>query len=160
MRLFKPYAHLKNVVDIDSVMLKNLGIKAVLLDVDNTIASYTSKEPIEGVSRWLKGLAETGIRVYIVSNNFKKRVGAIAAKFSLPFIHFAVKPAPFGFIRAKRALGVKSSECLVVGDQIFTDILGANLGGMKSVLVDPVEIENGLSYRVRRHFEKKIRHKY
>lgn len=159
MRIFRPTAHYGSVTEIKPGMLRDMNIKAILLDVDNTLTSYTSKEPLPGTLNWAKMLQEEGFRVYIVSNNFKSRVSQISEKYGLPFVHFALKPFPIGFKKARRALGLKNGECLVVGDQIFTDILGANLGRMQSVLVDPIEEEDGFTFQVRRYFEKFIRPK-
>lgn len=157
MSLFRPTAFCDKVTDISVKMLKSLEVDTLFLDVDNTIASYTSKEPAPGVMEWLNRVQKSGYRVYIVSNNFKDRVSRISEKFGLPFVSFAMKPLPTGFLKAKRVTGDKGRRCLVVGDQVFTDILGANLSGMKSVLVKPIEHETSASFRVRRHFEKRIR---
>ena len=159
MSLFRPTLVCEKVTDITPQMLQKLEIKAVLLDVDNTLTSYISKKPIDGSIEWAKNLQKMGYLVYIVSNNYPKRVGEIAEKFDLPYVSFALKPSPFGFRKARKQIGIKGSDCLVVGDQIFTDILGANLGFMKSVLLTPIEIENGFTIKIRRHFEKSIRNK-
>ncbi|MDO4458480.1 MAG: YqeG family HAD IIIA-type phosphatase [Clostridia bacterium] len=153
-----PTLQLSRVTDINPQLVKSMGIKAVLLDVDNTITSYISKEPFPGSIDLIRNLEAEGIKVYIVSNNkSKKRIKAVAEKFSLPFVNVAMKPFPVGFIRAKLALKVKFRECLVVGDQIYTDIIGANLCGMQSILLEPIEVETGWTFKIRRHFEERIR---
>ncbi len=157
MPVLKPTYKCNLVTDIKAEKLKEMGIKLVLLDVDNTITSYVSKNPIEGSIDWIKNLQKNDFLVYIVSNNFEERVSSIAKKFDLPYVSFAMKPLPKGFSVAKKALGVKSSECVVVGDQIFTDIMGANMGKMKSILVNPIEVETGFSYKLRRKLETKTR---
>lgn len=157
MRLLRPTVFCSKVTCITVEMLKALEVDTIFLDVDNTIASYTSKEPAAGVMEWLKNLQNSGFRVYIVSNNFKDRVSRISQKFGLPFISFAMKPLPIGFIKAKSITGSKGKRCLVVGDQVFTDVLGANLSGMKSVLTEPIEAEKSAGFKIRRHFEKYIR---
>ncbi|MEG1427423.1 MAG: YqeG family HAD IIIA-type phosphatase [Oscillospiraceae bacterium] len=159
MRIFTPTLHCKRATDITAEMLEQMNIKAVLLDVDNTLTSYTSKEPLAGTREWTSDLLQKGYAVYIVSNNFKERVSHISGKYALPFVSFALKPFPIGFGKARRVLGLKNRDCLVVGDQIFTDILGANLGHMQSILVDPIEEENGLTFRIRRKLECFVRGK-
>lgn len=159
MKLLKPTLHCGKVTDISGEMLEKMQVKAILLDVDNTLTSYTSKKPITGTIEWVHHMEEQGYRVYIVSNNFKERVSHIASLFSLPFVSFALKPFPLGFKKARDGMGIHSRDCLVVGDQIFTDILGANLGGMQSVLVDPIELEKGFTFEIRRYFERFIRPK-
>lgn len=160
MALFKPTYAFNRVTDITLEFLEEIEVKAILLDVDNTIVSYVSKTPIDGSLSWVESLEAAGYKVYIVSNNYRDRVTAVAKTFSLPFTYLGLKPLPFGFMRAKKAMSVRSKDCLVVGDQIFTDILGANLSGMKSVLLTPVEIETGWNYKLRRNLEKKLKRKY
>ncbi|MFI3325450.1 MAG: YqeG family HAD IIIA-type phosphatase [Clostridia bacterium] len=157
MGLLKPTLSLKTINDLNIDILQKLDIKLILLDVDNTIASYISKDPVAGSLNWIKEVKSAGYIVYIVSNNYEKRVSAIAEKFQLPYISFAAKPMTIGFTKARKKLKLKKHECLVVGDQIFTDILGANIASLKSVLLEPIELETTLSIKIRRHFEKKLR---
>ena len=160
MGLLRPSCVCGKVTDISEALLRRLEIKGILLDVDNTLTSYSSKEPAEGTVEWAAALREKGYRIYIVSNNFRERVEPMARRYGFQFISFAMKPLPVGFLRAKGQLGVKSRNCLVVGDQIFTDILGANLCGMRSVLLEPIELEPGASFRVRRKLERPLRKKF
>lgn len=160
MGLFCPTAMREGVTGLTPEFLRGMGVEALLLDVDNTIATYTSHTPAEGAVEWARKMVESGFRVIIVSNNYKKRVGPFAHKFGLDFISFAMKPLPFGYLRARRRLGVKRRECAIVGDQIFTDVVGANLCRMQSVLLTPIEPEEGLSFRIRRYFEQGLREKF
>ncbi len=160
MSIFQPTAMKRRITDITPQFLQKLGSEAVLLDVDNTIATYTSHEPMEGAVEWAQQMVESGFRVMIVSNNYKKRVAPFAARFGLDWISFAIKPLPFGYLRAKRRLKASLDHCVIIGDQIFTDVIGANLCGMKSILLSPLEPEEGVSFRVRRHFERGLRKKY
>lgn len=160
MHIFRPTALGERVTDLTPDFFHGLGVTALLLDVDNTIASFTSHEPLPGTVEWGKAMVEAGFRVVIVSNNYKKRVSAFAEKFGLSWISFAMKPFPFGYLKARRMLKVKCRECAIVGDQIFTDVVGANLIGMKSVLLKPIELEDGISFRVRRYFERPLREKF
>ena len=160
MAIFRPTAIRQGLTDLTPEFLTGLGARALLLDVDNTVASYTSHEPIPGAVEWARRMVEAGFRVLVVSNNFKKRVRPFASKFGLDCISFAMKPFPFGYLKARRLLKVKCRECVIVGDQIFTDVIGANLCGMKSVLLTPIEEEEGFSFRVRRYFEKGLRERF
>lgn len=157
MGIFTPTAVRPRAIDLTPDFFAGLGVKAVLLDVDNTIAAYTSHEPVPGAVEWTRTLTEAGFRVLIVSNNYKKRVGPFAARFGLDFISFAMKPLPFGYLKARRRLKMKCRQCAIVGDQIFTDVVGANLCGMRSVLLTPLEPEEGFTFRVRRFFERGLR---
>lgn len=160
MGIFSPTAVRRRVTDLSPQFLSSLGVGAVLLDVDNTIATYTSHTPIPGAIEWAHRLVEEGFRVVIVSNNYKKRVGPFAARFGLDFISFALKPLPFDYLKARKKLKMKCRDCVIIGDQIFTDVVGANLCGMRSVLLTPIEPEEGLSFKIRRYFERGLRAKY
>lgn len=159
MALFSPTAAVDRVTDITPELLKSLGIKAVLLDVDNTLAEYGSQNPLEGSVEWSRAMTQAGIKTIILSNNFKERVEPFAAKYGIPFLCFSLKPLPFAYWRAARILGAKRREAAVVGDQVFTDVIGANLAGMKSILLVPIRMEHSLSFRIRRRLELPVRRK-
>lgn len=160
MGLFRPTAVKPRAAGVTPELLHRLGVRAVLLDVDNTIAAYTSHEPAPGAVEWVRGLEDAGFRVVIVSNNYKSRVAPFAARFGVGFISFAVKPLPFGYIRAARMLGLRCRDCVIIGDQVFTDVAGANLCGMRSVLLEPIGPEDGWTFRVRRRLERGMRQKF
>ncbi len=160
MALFRPTGTLHCLTELTSDMLRSMAVSAIVLDVDNTMAAHGSQQPFEGVVEWTRRLTGDGIKLIVVSNNFEKRVAPFADKFQLPFISFACKPSPFGYLRAKKLAGVRVKDCLVVGDQIFTDILGANLCGMKSVLLDPLAPDTSPTVRFKRSLEKRLRPRY
>lgn len=157
MAIFTPSAALRRVTDVTEPLLRSLGAEALLLDVDNTLALDGSREPLSGTVEWSVKIRGEGFRVMILSNNFKGRVEPFAAKYGLPFFCMAMKPLPAAFRLAAGRMGVRREKTVVVGDQIFTDILGANLAGMKSILLRPVREENSVSFRIRRSMEKPIR---
>lgn len=159
MSLLKPTVALKAVTDITPELLEKLGTDAILLDVDNTLASPTSHIPYEGVQEWITRIKECGIHIVICSNNFEKRVKPFSDSLGLDCVSMSLKPLPFGFNRAKRKLKEKPQSVLVVGDQIYTDVLGANLAGMKSILLIPRDEEKGFTIKLRRKMEKGIRKK-
>lgn len=160
MHIFQPTAVRERVTEITPQFLESLGVRALLLDVDNTLATYTSHAASPGALEWVKAMGEAGFRMIIISNNFKGRVGSFGAVFGLDTLSFALKPLPVGYLRAAKRLRVKPQECVIIGDQIFTDIVGANLCGMKSVLLSPIEPEEGFTFKVRRHFERGLREKF
>lgn len=159
MSILRPTVALHNVTDISIELLKSLEADAILLDVDNTLASPTSKIPYDGVQEWIDNVKAEGIAIVICSNNYKKRVKPFSDSVGLDCVAMSLKPSPFGFNRAKKLLREKPSSVLVVGDQIYTDILGANLAGMKSVLLTPRSEEHGASIYIRRKMETNIRKK-
>ena len=131
----------------------------MLLDVDNTLSEPESQTPFPRTIEWAQAMQKAGIALVILSNNYRERVAPFAAQYELPFEPFAMKPLPIGYRKAMKHLGVRASECAAVGDQVYTDIIGANLCGMKSILLDPVVLEEQRSFRVRRKWEQKIRAK-
>lgn len=159
MAVLRPTAALSNVTDISIELLKSLEIDAILLDVDNTLAPPTSKIPYDGVQEWIDNVKANGIAIVICSNNYKKRIKPFSDSVGLDCVAMSLKPFPFGFNRAKKLLKEKPSSVLVVGDQIYTDILGANLAGMKSILLVPRSEEHGMSIYIRRKMEINIRKK-
>ena len=160
MKFFQPTALRERVTDISPDLLKSLGVKALLLDVDNTLATYTSHTPSQGSLEWVRAMEDAGFRMMIISNNFKERVSSFGAMFGLDTLCFAIKPLPVGYLRAARRLGVRCRECAVIGDQIFTDIIGANLCRMKSILLSPIEPEEGFTFKARRFLERGLRKKF
>ena len=160
MKFFQPTALRERVTDISPDLLKSLGVKALLLDVDNTLATYTSHTPSQGSLEWVRAMEDAGFRMMIISNNFKERVSSFGTMFGLDTLSFAIKPLPVGYLRAARRLGVRCRECAVIGDQIFTDIIGANLCRMKSILLSPIEPEEGFTFKARRFLERGLRKKF
>lgn len=159
MPLFTPTAALNRVTDITVPLLRGLEAEALLLDVDNTLAPQGSQKPFPRTVEWARVIRKAGFKVMILSNNFRDRVEPFAAKYSLPYLSMAMKPLPAGYLLAAGRLKTGREKTVVVGDQIFTDILGANLAGMKSILLVPVKEENSLSFRIRRSLEQPIRRK-
>ena len=157
MALQIPTLATRRLLDITPAMLRAMGVRAVLLDVDNTLSHHGAPIPFDGSIQWVKEMEKSGFQLIIVSNNTKERITPFARQFDLPFIWRACKPLPIGYWKAAKHLGVRHKETVIIGDQIYTDVVGANLIGMRSILVEPAEEEHGWSFRVRRHFEKSVR---
>lgn len=159
MSLFLPTVSVKRVTDITEDLIRGMRANSILLDVDNTLAPHGSQIPFPGTVEWAHRLRGAGIRIIILSNNFRKRVEPFARQYGLPFLSLSLKPLPAAYHRAVRRLGISAEEAVVVGDQIFTDVAGANLAGIKSILLVPVGRESSWSFRLRRSLEKPIRRK-
>ncbi len=160
MSLLYPTIMLERVSDITPELLRKLGVKALLLDVDNTLAPHNHPEPAPGVLKWLKLMKEAGIRVCLASNNGGRRVGAFAAALREDCVARSLKPLPLGFFRAAKRLGLPARRFAVVGDQIFTDVLGGNIFGAKTILLKPIEPESGPFFRLKRRIEVVILSNY
>ena len=157
LSLLRPTVYLKSVFDITPELLNTLGIKALLLDVDNTLAIYRTTVPVDGVMSWLERMRSNGIKLHILSNGKPGRLTEFANNTGLDCFYMSLKPLPFKIIKAVRKIGVKKGECALVGDQLFTDILGGKFAGIKTVWVDIIEPETKLSFRFKRKIEKFIK---
>ena len=146
----------KRITEITLKDLESLGVKTLLVDVDNTLSTHHGTILVDGLLDWISNMQNNGIKLIVVSNSKKKRIKPFAERIGLSFVSLACKPLPFGYLKGIQMSGGVKKSTAIVGDQMFTDILGANLLGIKSVLTRPVKLENGVSFKIRRFFEKKI----
>lgn len=107
LSLFLPTVSVGKATDITPELIRAMDANAILLDVDNTLALHGSQTPFPGTVEWAKHMRKAGIRLVLVSNNFKKRVEPFAAKYGLPFLSLSLKPFPAAYHRAVRRLGVE-----------------------------------------------------
>lgn len=134
-----PNAYLERVQDITIDFLNKNKLQALILDVDNTLIDYY-KNLSEDIIKWAKELKKQGIVLYILSNtNKKQKVEMVSKKLEIPYEMFAKKPSKGGFIKIQKKLNIDSQNIGVVGDQIFTDVIGGNRCNMVTILVDPVD---------------------
>ena len=159
MALRYPTKLFHRITDITPELLAEMNARALLLDVDNTLSRHGEQTPYPGAVEWVERMRKAGYRLVILSNNTHERVQPFAAQFGLEFITFAMKPLPVGYLRAARQLKIPTKQCVIIGDQVYTDIIGANLCGMKSLLLDPIEEETSRSFRMPRKWERSIRPK-
>lgn len=152
----KPRYRFYRVTDITPAFLKQCGIKGLLLDVDNTLSTDKGQELLPGLMKWIQEMQAAGIRMTVISNAAKKRLLPFAAKIGMQFVHRAAKPLFWGYLIGAKRLGLAKREVAMVGDQLFTDVCGANLIGMPSILVEPILLETAKSFVIRRRLEQKI----
>lgn len=154
-----PDAYFNKVEEITIEFLNKNKIKALILDIDNTLIDY-SKIMTSSVENWAKNLKGQGVKIYILSNsNKKKKVENIAKILDVPYIYFGKKPLKMGFKKAKRELKENSKNIAVVGDQIFTDVIGGNRCKMFTILVEPINEKDFWYTRWKRPIENKIKEK-
>ena len=137
MRL-RPDAYFRSVLDIDASRLVAQGVRAVFLDLDNTILPRGLHVVPVGIAAWVRGLKDAGLKVCILSNSNKPKVAEAARQLELPAIQRAKKPLGRGFAEALELCGVAPGQAVIVGDQTYTDILGAHRAGMRGILVRPL----------------------
>ncbi len=156
MSILQPDFYYRGVCDIDLDMLAEHGIDTLLLDIDNTILPRDSGVLGEGVAGWARQLHRREFKFALVSNNWHDHVKRIADDLDCAMVSKALKPLPFAFLRACALLESKPRKCAVIGDQIFTDILGGNLSGMTTVLVQPQSVTDLPHTLVLRRIERRI----
>ena len=155
-----PDAYFKNAREITTEFLNKNNIKALILDLDNTLIDYERNMP-KGTIEWVNELKKNGIKFFIVTNtNKKKKVEEISKKLQIKYIYFAKKPLKSGLIKAKKRLQEKPENIAVVGDQLFTDVLGGNRCKMFSILVDPIAERDIWITRLKRPIENFLKKKY
>lgn len=134
----QPREAVSSIYRIDAERLWSLGYRVILTDLDNTLTAWNSPSAGPQLIAWLDALHNRGFRVCILSNNARARVEPFAAKLGIPSLWKAGKPARGAFCRALDLLQAQARECVMVGDQVFTDVWGGNRMGMYTVLVRPV----------------------
>jgi hypothetical protein len=154
--LFKPTIWLKSVLQIDKHLLYKMRVKGLILDLDNTLSMHSSPAAEMGVDRWLSDMKQLGIKMIIVSNNTPARVAPLAKELGLEFVAFGCKPLPFATRKAAKKLKLPKSQIALVGDQIFTDVMGGNLYGIKTILVEPFYLEDKWTFKIKREIESAV----
>ena len=160
MSLFRPHTIFAKTINITPRFLKEQGITNLLLDVDNTLTTHDNPEPSPGITEWIAEMKANGIGMVIISNNNKERVEPFAAKLGLPFTSMSCKPLPYGYIKGMKILSSNRKNTAMVGDQIFTDVMGANLTGMKCFMVLAILAEDSACFKFKRKIEKGFVDKY
>lgn len=154
-RFFYPKMIVEKVQDIDLETLRKHNIKALLLDIDNTLVPNHVKDADENAVKWIERVKASGFKACIVSNASKKRVVRFNEKLKLYAIHRASKPGTAAFKKALRLIDMDAKEAAVVGDQVFTDVYGGNKLGMFTILVKPIDAETEFVFvKFKRFFEK------
>lgn len=157
--LLYPNLYLKSVESISLELLNKYNIKGLILDIDNTLIDY-DKNLTKSTINWCEELKKQGIKMCILSNtNKKQKVETVAKILDLNYIFFAKKPNKKGFLKAKEILELENKNIAVVGDQVFTDVLGGNKCNMFTILVAPIDKRDILLTRVKRPFERLITRK-
>ncbi|AMM93946.1 YqeG family HAD IIIA-type phosphatase [Peribacillus simplex] len=156
LKLFLPSEHVKSIFNIDPQELKKRGIKGVITDLDNTLVEWDRPTATPDLIKWFDNMRDHGILVTIVSNNNEKRVRSFSDPLHIPFIFQARKPMARAFHKARKTMGLKLEETVVIGDQLLTDVLGGNRGGFHTILVVPVAQTDEFRTKINRYFERKI----
>lgn len=160
MALFSllPWRQARDIYDLTGESLAGAGIRFLMADLDNTLIPYSRKEPDEPLRHWLEDLKSHGVTLFLLSNSRKAtRAPNFAKALGIPYLCHAGKPKRGGYQRAMADHAVTAGESAMVGDQIFTDVLGANRAGVRSILVEPIELRGNPGRYLRYWAEKPMR---
>ena len=154
--IFYPDLYLENILKIDKEILKKNDIKGILLDIDNTILYY-DRTMLDGVKEWRESLKNEEIKFCILSNsNHIEKIKIVSDALQIPYVFFAKKPLLGGYKKALTILQLQPQNVAMVGDQVLTDVLGANRMKMFSILTKPLEERDIWITKVKRPVENLI----
>jgi len=156
LELLCPDECVDSVLDIDLPGLYAKGIRALILDVDNTLLGWETEEIPEDVLSWVRQAQAYRFKLCIASNGTRSRVLRIAAALGVPAISKAVKPRKRPFRRAMEILGTSADATAVIGDQIFTDVLGGNRMALYTILINPVSKSELRTTKMVRRVERRV----
>jgi len=133
-----PKYYVDSVLDIDPQWIKAQGKDCVLVDLDNTLLPRDTSTFSPEIMAWVQSLYDADLKVCLLSNNWHERVHTAADELNMKLVSKAVKPLPFAFFTAMKRVGGKRKNTIMVGDQLFTDVLGSAILGMPCVMVKPL----------------------
>ena len=151
--LFQPNQQVASIADISLDKLKELGIHGILLDLDNTLVKWNSQLLSNQVIKWVRMAKKEGFALCIVSNAISFRLQRVAQRLHVPFVSQACKPLTLGINKALKLLKLEPSEVVMIGDQLFTDILAGSWNGMHTIWVRPPKLYEQKWMRLVRHLE-------
>ena len=130
------------VTQLTPQLLQERGIRLLMLDFDNTIVPYTTDQPTAQMQAWLEAMAASQVRICVVSNSHRDRVKIFCEARGIDCITHAKKPFSKGIRACLAKCEIPAENCALAGDQIFTDVLGANCAGVRSILVKAIDNHN------------------
>lgn len=151
---YKPTWMIEAIYQITPEQLKKKGIKAVLTDLDNTLIAWNNPDGTKELLNWIQTMKEASIPVIVVSNNKAERIHRVVEQLGLDYVARALKPTQKGFKEVEKKFSLPKESLVMVGDQIMTDIRGANGAGIRSILVKPVVETDAWNTKFNRRLEK------
>lgn len=152
--LFVPDKRFLHIAAITAELLEREGVKGLVLDIDYTLADRHAPLPDDEIRTFIASLKKAEIRLYVLSNNYHNRVSRFAEALDLPYRSNGLKPLPLAFSTAVKAMELPKERVVAVGDQIYTDVVGGHLAGLRVWMVSPYGGGGrSLFYRLRRRLE-------
>ena len=159
-RWFWPTSYAERLSEIDIDKLGRAGIRGALIDLDNTLVGYRTHEPLPEESAWIARAQAAGIQVVMLTNNGRPWAREVAELLNIPIVPNARKPLQGGYRRALALMQVPKESVIVIGDQLFTDILGARICGLDTILVPPLSKHDPWNTHWLRRIERVVLHKF
>ena len=156
MRFLWPDFIVDSVTEVDATRLESLGVRGLLLDVDGALKPHYGKEILPEVAAWLNELSRAGLRIAFFSNGRAERIAPLAETAGVKVFANCCKPFPFACRRALQELGLTPRETLVMGDQLFTDVLCGRLVGAQTAYVRPLSPEEPIYTSIKRPLERLV----
>lgn len=157
---FVPEYYFETFDKASAEFLGSIGVKGIVLDVDNTLEPYENPTPGEHVVSWLDSLRAAGISAAIVSNNGAQRIELFNKELGLPVYYKAKKPFRKNVLNAMRDMGTDKDNTILMGDQVFTDVWAAHNTGIRAILVPPIKDKTDILTKFKRLLEKPVLRKY
>lgn len=157
---YKPDMYMKNIYEIDYKKLKNMGIKCILLDLDNTLVPFNVKFPSRKIKDIIERIKDKGFKVIIFSNSSKSRLKPFKDKLEVDCAYSCRKPSTYKFKKILNLYKYNESQVAIIGDQLVADILGGNKCGIYTILVDPIQKKEFIFTKFNRMIEKVIYKKF
>ncbi len=157
---FVPEYRFEKFSDASAEFLNSIGIKGIVLDVDNTLEPYENDLPGDHVMAWFNDLKEQGIAAAIVSNNNAERIDLFNSELKIPAFPKAKKPFKKNILKAMKCMGTNKENTILMGDQVFTDVWAAHNAGIMAILVPPIKDKTDIFTKFKRWLEKPVLKKY
>lgn len=155
LKIFYPYEYLEDVFTIDYQALRDKGFKGLIFDIDNTLVPHGA-DSTEQVDELFATLHSMRFSTLLLSNNNRQRIERFNVNINSLYIEEAGKPHPASYLKAVEMMGLSANEVVVIGDQLFTDIFGANRAHLASILVKYIGFYKKEKKGIRRNLEKVV----
>lgn len=155
-KIFYPDIYLNSIFDIKVEDLREKGIENLIVDIDNTLSKWGCSEPDLKVCRWINSMRSQGFKICILSNSSNKRIRNYCSNLDVIFVENVRKPFKSSFMKAMKLLGSQKCNTCVIGDQIFTDIMGGNRCGLFTILVSPIDKKEFFMTKLMRKLQGRI----
>ncbi|MBF0779939.1 MULTISPECIES: YqeG family HAD IIIA-type phosphatase [unclassified Granulicatella] len=156
MKLLKPMWLVKDIVTLTPEDFQKLGVRTIFIDVDNTLIALDNPFHNQDMQTWVKALQAKHIEVVALSNNTTKHVQTLVEPFGIPFVANAKKPTLLGLKKAMACVQAKKEYSILIGDQLFTDILAGNRMGIRTILVKSLGKKDLFATKIIRNIEKRV----